>query len=181
MKIQETGLPGVRLITPQEWRDERGSFSESWQRRRFEEAGLPAEWVQDNVSRSTAGVLRGLHFQQPGGQSKLVRVMQGAIFDVVVDVRYDSPSFGRAASFVLTDEGGIQLFVPAGYAHGFLVTSPEAVVHYKCTEYYQPQHERTLLWNDPAIGIVWPAAAPVVSAKDAVGRPLAAFSTHELP
>ena len=181
MKVDTTTLPGVLLFTPVVRGDARGSFHESWQLARYAEAGVPTRWVQDNVSRSRRGVLRGLHFQHPDAQGKLISVLAGEILDVAVDIRVGSPSFGKSVAALLTAEDARQLYVPAGFAHGFVVLSEEAVVHYKCTEYYAPESERTLVWNDPALHIDWRTPSPVLSPKDAAGRPLSAFSASELP
>jgi dTDP-4-dehydrorhamnose 3,5-epimerase len=143
MKVERLALPDVVLITPTLRRDARGSFHEHWQQARYREAGLPERWVQDNVSRSRAGVLRGLHYQHPHAQGKLVSVLVGEILDVAVDIRRGSPTFGRSVAVALDAGDARQLYVPEGFAHGFLVTSDEAVVHYKCTEYYVPSAEGT--------------------------------------
>lgn len=181
MKVEPTSLPEVLRITPVVRTDERGAFHEVWQLERYAEAGLPTAWVQDNVSVSHRDVLRGLHFQQPHAQGKLVSVIRGEILDVAVDIRIGSPTFGCSAAEVLSGSSARQLWVPAGFAHGFLVLSDEAVVHYKCTEYYQSDSEYTLAWNDPALGIDWPVANPVLSAKDAAGLRLGDFASGDLP
>lgn len=181
MKLEQLALPEVLLLTPTLRRDERGSFHESWQQGRYRDAGLPELWVQDNVSRSQRGVLRGLHFQHPRGQAKLVSVMEGEILDVAVDVRRGSPNFGRAVTGALSSALAQQLFIPAGFAHGFVVTSDEAVVHYKCSDYYVPECEKTISWNDPLLAIDWPIDSPILSARDKEGRLLRDLSTDELP
>lgn len=181
MKVEQGPLAGVIVVTPTVRRDSRGSFRESWQRDRYAAAGLPSEWVQGNVSTSSKGVLRGLHFQWPRPQGKLVTVLAGSVLDVVVDVRSGSPTFGQGATLELTDENARQIYVPEGFAHGFLVLSPHAIVHYKCTDYYDPAAEQTLRWNDPALALRWPVDVPTLSAKDAAGRCLNEFSAHELP
>lgn len=181
MKVDTTALPGVLLLTPVIRGDARGSFHESWQLARYAEAGLPARWVQDNVSRSRQGVLRGLHFQQPDAQGKLISVLSGEILDVAVDIRRGSPAFGRGTSAVLSGENHRQLYVPEGFAHGFLVLSDEAIVQYKCTEYYRPDQEQVLAWNDPSLQLDWPRADPILSPKDAAARRLAEFPEHALP
>jgi dTDP-4-dehydrorhamnose 3,5-epimerase len=181
MKVETTALPDVVIVTPVMRGDARGSFHESWQLARYAEAGLPARWVQDNVSHSRRGVLRGLHFQHPEGQGKLVSVLAGEILDVAVDIRVGSPSFGCGVSVPLSSETGRQLYVPPGFAHGFLVLSDEAAVHYKCTEYYRPAFEQSLAWNDPALKLEWPVADPILSPKDAAARPLNAFPASALP
>lgn len=181
MTIESAALPGLLVVDPVIRADERGSFHESWQLERYTAWGLPRRWVQDNVSHSMHGVLRGLHFQHPGGQGKLVSVLYGEILDVAVDVRRGSPHFGRGASVALSRANGRQLYVPAGFAHGFVVLSDVATVHYKCTEYYRPESEHVLRWDDPALDLDWPIAAPVLSAKDAAGRRLEEFGPEELP
>ena len=176
MKVTPTSIPDVVVIEPQVFGDARGFFFESFNQRRLEEAlGRPMPFVQDNQSRSARGVLRGLHYQQPNPQGKLVRVVVGEIFDVAVDLRRSSPTFGRWESDVLSAGNKKQLWVPEGFAHGFLVLSEVAEVLYKTTGYYAPQDEHCLRWDDPALGIAWPLAggAPVVSAKDARGKALA--------
>ena len=181
MKVERLALPEVMLVTPTVRGDARGAFHESWQLARYAEAGLPTRWVQDNVSRSAYGVLRGLHLQHPREQGKLVSVMLGEILDVAVDVRRGSPTFGRWVQAVLSATTAQQLFVPAGFAHGFVVTSAEAVVHYKCTEYYSPADERTIAWNDATLAIDWPVRSPILSARDAEGKRLAELAPNELP
>ena len=174
-------LPGVITIRPAVYSDDRGYFMENWQQARYREAGPPERFVQDNVSFSKRGVLRGLHFQHPAAQGKLVTVLRGEIFDVVVDVRYGSPTFGKSTAYVLSQEDHQQLYVPPDFAHGFLVTSDEALVTYKCTDYYQPRCEQTLLWNDATLAISWPTTTPILSEKDRRGRRLVDFESSELP
>lgn len=181
MKVERLALPEVMIVTPIVRGDARGAFHEAWQLARYRDAGLPDRWVQDNVSRSCRGVLRGLHFQHPRPQAKLVSVLAGEIFDVAVDIRRGSPTFGRSVSAMLSATTARQMFVPAGFAHGFVVTSDEAVVHYKCTEVYLPECERTIAWNDPALAIGWPVASPIISAKDSEGRRLEELGRDELP
>lgn len=166
MEILSTRLPGVVLLQPQVFGDERGFFMETWNRQRYAAAGLPEDFVQDNLSFSRHGVLRGLHFQQPGPQGKLVSVLQGAVFDVAVDIRQGSPTFGQWEGYELSAENRRQLYVPEGFAHGFCVTSETALFAYKCTRYYAPEHEGSILWNDPDIGIDWPLTEVELSAKD---------------
>ncbi|MGH8704536.1 MAG: dTDP-4-dehydrorhamnose 3,5-epimerase, partial [Burkholderiales bacterium] len=160
--------------------DERGFFLETYNRRAFAQAtGLDAEFVQDNHSRSARNVLRGLHYQIRQAQGKLIRVTLGEIWDVAVDLRRSSPTFGKWVAFPLSSESRQVAWIPAGFAHGFLVTSDSAEVQYKTTDYYAPEHERTLLWNDPALAIRWPLAGePVMTAKDRQGKPLAATETY---
>ncbi|MCL4129809.1 UNVERIFIED_CONTAM: hypothetical protein GTU68_048924 [Idotea baltica] len=172
MQVEQTKLEGVLLVTPQVFGDERGFFMETYNRDKAIELGLPAEFVQDNHSKSSYGVLRGLHYQNPTWQGKLVRTVQGEIYDVAVDIRAGSPTFGEWVGVYLNDENKQQLYVPQGFAHGFCVTSPTAEVVYKCTDMYAPSEEGSLLWNDPEIGIEWPVDNPSLSAKDKVGQRL---------
>lgn len=182
MKVEQTALPGVVIITPVVHTDHRGSFRESWQRERYAAAGLPGEFVQDNVSISRAGVLRGLHFQHPQPQGKLVTVLRGEIMDVAVDVRRGSPTFAKHVAVTLSRVNERQLWIPEGFAHGFIVLSDEALVHYKVTQPYYAGGDRTIAWNDPEIGIEWSqSAGPLLSGKDAEGRRLADFAPDELP
>ena len=173
MQVEQTKLEGVLLVTPQVFGDERGFFMETYNRDKAIELGLPAEFVQDNHSKSSYGVLRGLHYQNPTWQGKLVRAVQGEIYDVAVDIRAGSPTFGDWLGVYLNDENKQQLYVPPGFAHGFCVTSPTAEVVYKCTDMYAPSEEGSVLWNDPDIGIEWPVNDPSLSAKDQVGQRLA--------
>lgn len=176
MKFVPTALPEVVLIEPQVHGDERGFFMETWHRERFARAGIHGDFVQDNHSRSVRGTLRGLHFQLERVQGKLARVTTGEVFDVAVDVRRSSPTFGRWVGARLSAANRLALWLPPGFAHGFLVLSDFADFLYRCTDYYDPASERAVLWNDPAIGIEWPlepGAAPILSAKDAAARPLA--------
>lgn len=181
MKVTPTALPEVLLIEPKVFGDARGFFFESYSARRYAEAGIAATFVQDNVSRSRRGVLRGLHYQHPHGQGKLVGVLDGEVFDVAVDVRRGSPTFGRWVGECLSSENKRQLYLPPGFAHGFLVTSDEALFAYKCTEYYHPETERSIRWDDARIGIAWPTEGPVVSAKDHVAVTLDAMPAELLP
>ncbi|HEY8209867.1 MAG TPA: dTDP-4-dehydrorhamnose 3,5-epimerase [Myxococcaceae bacterium] len=181
MNVLPTGLPGVLIVEPRVFGDGRGFFFESYQQRRYAEAGIPGPFVQDNVSRSVRGTVRGLHYQHPRGQGKLMSVLAGRIFDVAVDIRRGSSTFGKWVGVELTEENRRQLWVPAGFAHGFCVTSESADVSYKCTEYYAPEHEHTILWNDPQLGITWPVeGTPLLSPKDAAGKPLAESVLPEL-
>jgi len=179
MQIIPTALPDVLALEPKVYGDARGFFMESFNARDFARAtGLHVDFVQDNHSRSARGVLRGLHYQIEQPQGKLVRVVRGAVFDVAVDLRRGSPRFGRWAGVELSENNRRQLWVPPGFAHGFLVLSESADFLYKTTSYYAPQFERCIVWNDPAIGIDWPLAAhgiaePILSAKDGAGLPLA--------
>lgn len=171
MKVTRTAIPEVLVLEPKVFGDERGFFMESFNQKAFQQAtGLDVAFVQDNHSRSARGVLRGLHYQLQQPQGKLVRVVRGRVFDVAVDVRRSSPTFGRWVGTELSEENHRQFWVPAGFAHGFLVLSESADFLYKTTDYYAPEHERCIAWNDPAIGIEWPlAGAPMVSGKDARG------------
>jgi dTDP-4-dehydrorhamnose 3,5-epimerase len=176
MNVVPTALPDVLLIEPRVFRDERGFFAETYQDRRYAEAGLPGVFVQDNQSGSRRGVLRGLHYQVRRTQGKLVTVTAGTIFDVAVDLRRSSPTFGRWVGVELTAEGRRQVWVPPGFAHGFLALSDWAEVQYKVTDYYSPGDERTLIWDDPAVGVRWPLPPghqPLLSPKDALGVTLA--------
>ena len=173
MKVTPTRLPEVLLLEPRVFGDSRGFFFESWNEREFERAGIRARFVQDNHSRSGKGVLRGLHYQVRQPQGKLIRVIAGEIFDVAVDIRRGSPGFGKWDGVRLSAESRSMLWIPVGFAHGFCVLSDFAEVLYKATNFYSPEHERCLLWNDPELGIAWPIpAAPVLSAKDAAGTRL---------
>lgn len=169
MNVIPCDLDGVLLIEPKVFGDARGYFLETWNRRRYHDAGLAVEFVQDNVSFSRKGILRGLHFQNPNPQGKLLQVLQGEIFDVAVDLRRSSPTFGRWHGVTLSSENKRQFYVPPGFAHGFAVTSDTALVHYKCTELYSPADEATLAWDDPDVGISWPVSEPLLSDKDRRG------------
>lgn len=180
MIVEATPLPGLLLVKPDVHGDERGYFQESWNLRRYTEAGLDRHFVQDNLSCSRRGILRGLHFQNPHPQGKLVYVLRGEVFDVAVDVRADSPTFGQWYGVTLSEENHLQLFVPEGFAHGFCVTSEMALFAYKCTDFYRPEAECCIRWDDPAIGIDWPIEHPTLSEKDRHGRLLADFSRDAL-
>lgn len=166
MNITRFDIAGLLLIEPKVFGDARGFFLESWNEQRYREAGIVATFVQDNLSFSRRGALRGLHFQNPAAQAKLVSVFQGEVFDVAVDIRRSSPTFGRWHGVNLSAENKRQFFIPPGFAHGFAVLSETALFFYKCTEFYAPQHEATIAWNDPNIGIHWPVTNPVLSEKD---------------
>ena len=173
MNIITTPLPGVLEIEPQVFGDDRGFFVETWQADRYAEAGIPS-FVQDNLSFSQRGVLRGLHYQDPEAQGKLVQVLQGEVFDVAVDIRVGSPTFGQWHGVTLSAQNKKQFYVPAGFAHGFLVTGEHALFAYKCTALYRPQFDHSLRWSDPEIGITWPeGTTPQLSAKDAAAPTLA--------
>jgi len=175
VKVIETDLPGVLLVEPRVFRDPRGFFLETWHAERYREAGIDARFVQDNHSQSARGTLRGLHAQEHHPQAKLVRVVEGEIWDVAVDIRLGSPTFGRHVSARLGAEDQRQIFVPEGFAHGFCVLSERAQVEYKCTDYYHPEDELRILWNDPELAIPWPVEEPVLSTKDAAAEPLRAL------
>ena len=175
MKFTPTELPGVVLVEPQLFGDNRGFFMETWQQHKFADGGIDVRFVQDNHSRSARGVLRGMHIQLQHTQGKLVRVVAGEIYDVAVDLRKDSPRFGKWVGVVLSEQNKHQLWVPPGFGHGFYTLSESADVIYKCTDVYAPAHERTLNWDDPTVGIRWPladGAAPTLAAKDRVGLSL---------
>jgi dTDP-4-dehydrorhamnose 3,5-epimerase len=180
MNIIQTAIPDVLIIQPKVFGDARGFFLESFNQQRFEQlTGLAPNFVQDNHSRSARGVLRGLHYQVRQPQGKLVRVIAGEVFDVCVDLRRSSPTFGRSVSLLLSAENHQQLWIPPGFAHGFLVTSESADFVYKTTDYYAPEFERALLWNDPALDIAWPLAdTPILSAKDSAGLLLSLAETY---
>ena len=182
MKFHTTPIADVILIEPQVFGDSRGFFMETWHASKFKEAGVDASFVQDNQSRSTQWTLRGMHMQIEHTQGKLVRVSAGSVFDAVVDLRRDSPSFGRWWGVELSDQNHHMLWVPPGLAHGILVTSESADFLYKCTDIYSPSHERTLAWNDPTVGIEWPlpaGAEPKLSAKDTTGQSFADVEKFE--
>lgn len=175
MKATSTAIPDVLVIEPKVFGDARGFFFESFNQKAFEDAtGVAPTFVQDNQSRSSRGVLRGLHYQIQQPQGKLVRVVRGAVFDVAVDIRRSSPTFGQWVGVELNEENHRQLWVPAGFAHGFLVLSEMADFLYKTTDYYAPEHERCVAWNDPEVGVVWPdpGIAPLLSIKDSSGQSL---------
>ena len=180
MNIVRTDIPDVLIIEPKVFGDSRGFFFESFNQRQFEQlTGLAPNFVQDNHSRSARGVLRGLHYQIQQPQGKLVRVIAGEVFDVCVDMRRSSPTFGQSVCVSLSAENHRQLWIPPGFAHGFLVTSESADFTYKTTDYYAPEHERAVLWNDPALAIAWPLQGqPLLSVKDKAGIPLAQAETY---
>jgi dTDP-4-dehydrorhamnose 3,5-epimerase len=181
MKVTELDLPGVLLIEPRVFGDERGLFLETWQARRYAEAGLPERFVQDNLSKSLQGVLRGLHYQIRRPQGKLVSVIDGEVFDVAADVDPESGTFGRWVGVRLSGDNRRQLYVPPGYAHGFCVLSDSAYFTYKCTEYYEPELERGVKWDDPRLAIEWPVEDPVVNERDAGWPTVEEVSREELP
>lgn len=181
MRVQETELPGVLLIEPDVFGDDRGFFTELYRSTRYAEQGIAAQFVQDNLSFSRRGVLRGLHLQHPNDQAKLVFVLQGEVFDVVVDVRAGSPSFGRWVGCTLSSESRQQLFIPEGFAHGFCVTSETALFSYKCSAIYDADSELTVLATDPEIGIEWPVGGALLSERDAAAPRLAEIPRECLP
>jgi dTDP-4-dehydrorhamnose 3,5-epimerase len=181
VKVLETKLPDILVIEPEVFGDDRGFFMESWNQKRYQEAGLPARFVQDNLSFSARGVLRGLHFQNPNPQGKLVSVLQGEVFDVAVDIRVGSPTFGQWVGISLSADNKLQFYLPEGFAHGFVVISDVALFSYKCTAYYNPETESSLLWNDPEIGIGWPIDKPVLSDKDRAAPRLREIAVETLP
>ncbi|POR55921.1 dTDP-4-dehydrorhamnose 3,5-epimerase [Paraburkholderia eburnea] len=181
IKVIPTALPDVKIIEPKVFEDARGYFFESFNARDFAaQTGVCSEFVQDNQSRSAKGVVRGLHYQIEHAQGKLMRVVQGEVFDVAVDLRRNSPTFGKWVGVLLSAANHRQLWIPPGFAHGFVTVSASAEMLYKTTDYWFPEHERTLLWNDPAIGIEWPdAGEPILAPKDAAGKLLAEAQTYE--
>ncbi len=180
MRVEATALPEVLVVELDRFGDQRGFFMETWSARKFAAVGIDAQFVQDNHSRSSRHVLRGLHYQVKQPQGKLVRVTAGKIWDVAVDLRRSSERFGRWAGMTLDAETPRMLWIPPGFAHGFLVLSESADVQYKATDFYAPEHERSLLWNDPALAIDWPLAGvqPLLSGKDRAGKPLAEAETY---
>jgi dTDP-4-dehydrorhamnose 3,5-epimerase len=180
MKVRQSPFAGLLIIEPEYHHDDRGFFAEVWSTRRYAEAGIRETMVQENTSFSKRGVLRGMHFQNPVAQGKLISVVEGEIFDVVVDLRVGSPTFGKWHGEVLSRTNGLQFFVPVGFAHGFVVTGDSAMILYKCTEYYNRVTEKTILWNDPDLAIKWPVASPFVSEKDQKGRRLKELLPDEL-
>lgn len=181
MNVNRGDIPEILIIDPRVFGDDRGFFLETWSSSRYAEAGLPSVFVQDNLSRSVRGTLRGLHLQHPKGQGKLVHVIEGEILDVAVDVRIGSPTFGRWVGFELSGQNKRQVYIPPGFAHGFCVTSEYALFAYKCTETYRPDTELGVLWSDPAIGVRWPTNAPILSEKDRAYPPLADIPRSRLP
>jgi len=182
MEVVPSRLPDVLIIKPAVFEDPRGFFMETWNSKVFGQAGIAADFVQDNYSSSVAGTVRGLHYQIEQAQGKLVWVVKGEVFDVVVDLRKSSPDFGQWAGELLSANNRKQMWIPPGFAHGFLVLSATADFQYKCTDYYAPEHERTLQWNDPDIGIEWPLLddeKPILSSKDQAGVPLRSADVYD--
>ena len=180
MNVVETSLPGALIFEPDVHGDDRGFFLETYNEARYKEHGLPS-FVQDNLSYSRNGVLRGLHFQNPNPQGKLVSVLEGEVYDVAVDIRIGSPTFGRWTGVYLSGENKRQFYVPENFAHGFVVTGNVALFSYKCTAYYSPEDEGTVLWSDPEIGVEWPIEEPTLSAKDQDAQPLRGLPEGVLP
>jgi len=181
MKLIETSLPGCIVIEPQIFGDERGTFFESWNAERFGEYNLPTGFVQSNVSTSTQGVLRGLHYQWPRPQGKLVSVLEGEVYDVAVDIRQGSPTFGQWQAVILSAENHRQFWIPEGYAHGFATLSERAIFHYLCTDVYVREHDANIRWNDSILAIDWPIITPLLSPKDATAPFLADIPPERLP
>ena len=181
MDVTRTQLDGILILEPKVFSDGRGRFLETWSKERYEEAGIGCQFVQDNISYSVKGTLRGLHFQNPHGQGKLVQVYKGKVFDVAVDIRLSSPSFGKWIGVELSEDNHRQMYVPAGFAHGFCVLSDSAIFSYKCTDYYTPSCEGGIIWNDPEIGIEWPVDKPLLSDKDMAYQTISEISEDKLP
>lgn len=181
MKVLRTAIEGVLIIEPQSFEDRRGYFMELYHEKRYKEAGIAGPFVQDNLSRSVGRTIRGLHYQLENAQAKLVQVIRGAVFDVAVDIRRGSPTFGRWTAVTLTDENRRQVLVPQGFAHGFCVLSDVADVIYKCTDLYAPHDERGILWSDPELAIDWPTSDPILSHKDSQLPPLSLVPRESLP
>ena len=181
MKVIETGIAGLVVIEPTVHGDARGFFMETWNAERFRDAGLPDRFVQSNLSRSGPGVIRGLHYQHPEAQGKLIWAPEGRVYDVAVDVRRESPSFGQWAAVELSAENHRQLYVPAGFAHGFCVLGESALLSYMCTTVYRAEYDSVIAWNDPDIGIRWPLENGSLSAKDAAAPRLSEIAADRLP
>lgn len=181
MKVTQTNLGGVVVVEPDVYGDERGYFMESWAQQRYASLGIPETFVQDNLSKSRGGVVRGLHLQHPYGQGKLVMALLGEVFDVAVDVRVGSPTFGQWFGCTLSQQNHRQMYIPPGFAHGFAVLSEEALFAYKCTQAYHKETELGVRWNDPDLGIRWPLDEPVLSTKDSEYPRLAEISAEKLP
>ena len=181
MKVSETALPGVLLVEPQVFGDARGFFYESFHEAKYREAGIDRRFVQSNVSRSARGVLRGLHYQWPNPQGKLIGVLEGEVYDVAVDIRQGSPTFGRSVGVMLSADNHRQLWIPEGFAHGFCVVSEFATFSYQCTALYDPKADAAICWNDAAFGIDWPVSNPLLSDKDAKAPLLADVPAERLP
>jgi dTDP-4-dehydrorhamnose 3,5-epimerase len=181
MKVTKTKMAGLMTVEPSVFADTRGYFMETYQRLRYKEAGIDVHFIQDNLAFSRKNILRGLHYQSPHDQAKLVQVFQGEVFDVAVDIRRGSPTFGQWFGTKLSAENKVQLFVPAGFAHGYCVLSETALFHYKCSDYYAPKCEGGVLWSDPDVGITWPLDKPILSDKDAASPRLKDVPLDRLP
>jgi len=181
VNVRETKLPGVIVLEPDVFGDERGYFLETWNSARYESVGIPGPFVQDNISLSGRGVLRDLHFQNPKPQGKLVHIISGEVLDVAVDIRLGSPTFGQCVSEVLSGDNHRQMYVPPGFAHGYCVTSETAIFSYKCTDFYNPATENGIIWNDPDLNIDWPGTEFTISAKDAAYSRLKDLPPENLP
>jgi dTDP-4-dehydrorhamnose 3,5-epimerase len=181
MNVIETSIPGLLIIEPKIFGDERGFFLETYNEARYKDAGIKETFVQDNLSFSSKGILRGLHYQKPMEQGKLVQVIAGEVYDVAVDVRAGSPTFGHWEAAILSAENKKQFYVPPGFAHGFVVTSETALFSYKCTDLYNPSGERTIAWDDAELNISWPVESPQLSDKDRNGSRLSDMSADDLP
>jgi dTDP-4-dehydrorhamnose 3,5-epimerase len=181
LKVIKTEMPGLLIIEPDIFKDSRGFFMETWNAKRYAEAGLDVNFVQDNLSFSSYGVLRGLHYQQPSSQGKLVYVIHGSVYDVAVDIRVGSPSFGHWYGLVLSADNRKQFYIPEGFAHGYCVLSETALFAYKCTDFYSPANEGGIAWDDPDLGIDWPVANPILSDKDTKHPLLRQIDLNHLP
>ena len=182
MDVIKTVLPGVLVFKPRVYEDPRGYFLETFHRQRYHDAGITADFVQDNISSSSQGTLRGLHYQHPGGQGKLVQVLAGSVYDVALDIRPNSPTFGQWYGIDLSADKHNQMYIPPGFAHGFYVTSEHALFSYKCTDYYNPNTEGGIIWNDPELGIQWPLKGePILSDKDRQFSQLSDIPVQQLP
>ncbi len=181
MKVKETEIEGVLIVEPAVFEDKRGTFMETYHRQRYDQQGINVDFVQDNMSYSKKGILRGLHYQYPSEQAKLVYVLKGEVFDVAVDIRQESPAFGKVASVILTEQNNRQFFIPKGFAHGFCVLSATAVVSYKCSDFFNPKDEGGILWSDPDLKINWPIKAPLLSEKDSAYKRLRDILSTKLP
>ena len=181
MNVIETKLPGVIILEPDVFKDDRGFFLETWNQSRYEKAGIRETFVQDNAAFSQKGILRGLHFQHPRSQGKLVQVLSGEVLDVAVDIRVGSPAFGQWIGVVLSGENHKQMYIPPGFAHGYCVTSETALFSYKCTDFYSPNTEHGIIWNDPDLNIEWAIENPLISPKDAAYASLKDLPPDTLP
>jgi dTDP-4-dehydrorhamnose 3,5-epimerase len=181
MNVTSTQIEGVILLEPKVFGDHRGFFLETYQKRRYADMGIDVAFVQDNISFSVYCTLRGLHYQHPHGQAKLVQCLQGEIFDVAVDIRRGSPTFGQWTGAILSSENRRQLYVPDGFAHGFCVLSETALFMYKCSDYYEPRAEGGICWNDPEVGIEWPVQSPILSERDQTFQGLSQIDPRRLP